>query len=119
MKILIVEDQVNLARLIKDGLEAEGHLVDFVLDGQEALDKIELIRDYYNLVLLDNMMPKKNGLEVCRTCREKNIATPIWMLTAKDSPDDIVSGLDSGANNYLVKPFSFAELLNRIAKLEI
>ena len=114
MKILIVEDQENLARLIQDGLEAEGFVAEYVLDGDFAQARINCDHDNYDLILLDIMLPKKSGLEVCRFCREKNITTPILMLTAKDSPEDIVNGLSAGADDYLVKPFSFEVLIARI-----
>ena len=114
MKILIVEDQENLAKLIKDGLESEGFIAEYVLDGETAQTRIELIHGDYDLILMDIMLPKKNGLEICRFCRKKNITTPILMLTAKDSPEDIINGLNAGADDYLIKPFSFDVLVARI-----
>jgi len=117
MKILIVEDQENLARLIKDGLESEGFLAEYVLDGEEAQNRIDFEHDQYDLILMDVMLPRKNGLELCQFCRKKNFNLPILMLTAKDSPEDIVKGLNAGADDYLPKPFSFDVLIARIRAL--
>jgi len=114
MKILIVEDQENLAKLIKDGLESEGFTAEYVLDGEIAQTRIEILHAEYDLILMDIMLPKKSGLEVCKFCRKKNITTPILMLTAKDTPEDIINGLNAGADDYLVKPFSFDILVARI-----
>lgn len=114
MKILIVEDQENLGNLIKDGLENEGFTADLVSDGEQAQTRIELCSNEYSLVLLDIMLPKKNGLEVCRAIRKNGINTPILMLTAKDSHEDIINGLNAGADDYLPKPFSFNVLIARI-----
>jgi len=114
MKILIVEDQEKLAQLLKKGLETKGYAVDYVLDGEEGQSRIELSHEDYDLVILDLMMPKKNGFEVCRAVRGKNISIPILILTARDSTDDKITALDAGADDYLVKPFSFKELLARV-----
>lgn len=114
MRILIVEDQENLAKLIKDGLEAEGYAVDYLLDGETAHTRIMLHHDDYDLVILDIMLPKKDGLTLCREVREKKIAIPILMLTSKGGADDITTGLNVGADDYLVKPFSFEVLTARI-----
>ena len=114
MKILIVEDQENLGNLIKDGLENEGFTADLVSDGEQAQTRIELCSNEYSLVLLDIMLPKKNGLEVCKAIRKNGINTPILMLTAKDSHEDIINGLNAGADDYLPKPFSFNVLIARI-----
>ena len=117
MKILIVEDQENLAKLIKKGLEQEGFTADYVLDGESAQRRIEMnVRDY-DLVILDVMLPKKTGIEVCKEVRKKKIMTPIIMLTAQDQKHDIVTGLNVGADDYLVKPFEFEVLLARIRAL--
>jgi len=115
MTILIVEDDYKITRFIKKGLEMEQYTVDTAYDGDEALDKIET--NGYDLVILDIMLPKKDGVEVCKDMRKKRIETPVIMLTARDSIDDRVKGLDSGADDYLVKPFSFDELLARIRAL--
>ncbi len=117
MRILIIEDEEKLAKLLKKGLESKGYAADFVSDGEEGQSRIELYGKDYDLIILDLMMPKKNGFEVCRNVREKNIATPILILTARDSTDDKILALDSGADDYLVKPFSFKELLARIRAL--
>ena len=114
MKILIVEDQENIANLVKEGLESEGFAADCVFDGEAALKRILLNHSDYDLILLDIMLPLKDGIEVCKEIRAKKIMTPVLMLTAKDSKDDIVRGLNAGADDYLVKPFEFSELLARI-----
>lgn len=114
MRILIVEDQENLANLIKNGLESEGFSVDYVLDGEQGLRRIELNHKDYDLMILDIMLPKISGLEICREVRRKNIGIPIIILTAKDGVKDITEGLNLGADDYIVKPFSFAVLLARI-----
>ncbi len=114
MRILVIEDQENLAHLIKDGLEAEGFAVDFCLDGESGQLRIELNHEDYDLIILDLMLPKKGGMEICKEAREKKISTPILMLTAKDGVDDIIAGLNVGADDYLVKPFTFEVLLARI-----
>lgn len=114
MRILIVEDQENLAKLIKKGLESEGFACDYVLDGEAGLRRISMNHKDYDLVILDWMLPKKNGDEVCREARGQKISVPILMLTARDSAKDIAGGLDAGADDYLAKPFSFDVLLARI-----
>lgn len=114
MRILIVEDQENLAKLIQKGLTSEGFTADYVLDGQTAEKRINIHHADYDLIILDFMLPEKSGLEVLAETRSKNITTPILMLTAKDDKKDITAGLDAGADDYLTKPFSFEELLARI-----
>jgi DNA-binding response OmpR family regulator len=114
MRILIVEDQENLAKLIKRGLESEGFAIDYLLDGQSGFDRIRFNSIDYDLIILDLMLPKKNGIEICQQTREAKIITPILILTAKDTEEDIVGGLNAGADDYLVKPFSFDILLARI-----
>lgn len=114
MKILIVEDSEKLAKLLKKGLESKGYAADYVTDGEAGQSRIEFSHDDYDLVVLDLMMPKKSGFEVCKNVREKNIDIPILILTARDSTDDKISALDCGADDYIVKPFSFKELLARI-----
>lgn len=111
-KILIVEDEPNMRLGLKDNLEFESYEVDIAADGEEALQKI--LENNYNLVLLDVMLPKKNGFEVCKTVRKKGIATPIILLTAKGEEIDKVLGLELGADDYVTKPFSIRELLARI-----
>ncbi|MBZ9572121.1 response regulator transcription factor [Patescibacteria group bacterium] len=117
MKILIVEDEEKLAKALKEGLEKEGFTADFVLDGEAGQRRIELYHNDYDLIILDLILPKKDGLTVLKNIREQSIVTPILVLTAKDTTDDIVSGLNRGADDYLVKPFSFKEFFARIKAL--
>lgn len=117
MKILIVEDNEKLARSLKKGLEQEGYAVDCIWDGETGQERIETHHEDYDLVILDIMLPQKDGLEVCRDIRKQNITVPVVILTAKDTTEDKIIGLDSGADDYLVKPFSFEELLARIRAL--
>jgi len=117
MKILIIEDEENLAKLLKVGLEREGYAVDYVLDGDQGQRRIEMHHMDYDLVVCDLMLPKKNGLEICKNIRAYNISLPILVLTARDSVEDKVSLLDAGADDYIVKPFHFNEVLARIRAL--
>jgi heavy metal response regulator len=114
-KLLVVEDEKKVASFIKRGLEEEEFQVDVAYDGEEGLHMAE--NNSYELILLDLMLPKMDGLAVVRSLREKDIMTPVLCLTAKDTVDDIVSGLDSGSDDYLTKPFAFAELLARVRAL--
>jgi len=115
MKILVVEDEHLIATSIKKGLEQEHYVVDLAFDGEEGLDLAS--SGDYDLVLLDLMLPKMDGLKVCRQLRKDEIHTPILMLTAKSQLEDKVVGLDSGADDYLTKPFAFEELLARVRAL--
>jgi heavy metal response regulator len=115
MKILVVEDEKKVASFIKRGLEEEGYSVDVAYDGEEGLKMGA--DDSYELILMDLMLPHKDGLEVIQDLRKQDIRTPVLCLTAKDKVDDIVSGLDSGSDDYLTKPFAFAELLARVRAL--
>jgi DNA-binding response OmpR family regulator len=115
MRILIVEDEERIARFLKKGLEEESYAVDIASDGPAALDWVA--GTTYDLVLLDVMLPGLNGFEVCRILRQRGVATPVLMLTARDEVDDRVTGLDAGADDYLAKPFAFKELLARIRAL--
>jgi len=115
MRVLVVEDSRRLAGIVKRGLLEEGYAVDNAYDGEEAEYMAETTP--FDVIILDIMLPKKDGLAVCRDLRAKNVNTPILMLTAKDSVEDKVIGLDSGADDYLVKPFAFSELLARIRAL--
>ncbi len=115
MRILVVEDERRLASIIKRGLLEEGYSVDNAYDGEEAEYLAESAS--YDLIVLDIMLPKKDGLAVCHSLRVKRINTPILMLTAKDSVEDKVRGLDSGADDYQIKPFAFSELLARVRAL--
>lgn len=112
MRLLIAEDERHLNKTLTERLTKQGYTVDNCFDGEDALYYIENTR--YDGIILDIMMPKKNGFEVLRTMREKKILTPVLMLTAKDSDEDVITGLDTGANDYLTKPFSFAVLCARI-----
>lgn len=115
MTILVVEDEIKITRFIKKGLEMEHYTVETAYDGQEALDKAEI--NNYDLIILDIMLPKIDGITVCRKLRENKVETPIIMLTARDTVEDRVKGLDAGADDYLIKPFAFGELIARIRAL--
>jgi heavy metal response regulator len=112
MRILVIEDEDKVADFIKRGLKEEGYAVDVASDGEEGY--YQATTNFYDLILLDLMLPKLDGLSLCRKLRQEDNHTPIIMLTAKDSIKDKVKGLDSGADDYLAKPFSFEELLARI-----
>ncbi len=112
MRVLIVEDDEKIASFIKKGLQEESYSVDVTGNGYEAIYMIET--NSYDIVLLDLMIHGLSGMDVCRNIRAKNITTPIIMLTARDELKEKVKGLDSGANDYITKPFAFEELLARI-----
>jgi two-component system OmpR family response regulator len=105
MRILVVEDELRLADLIKRGLSHEGHAVDLAETGEEALDWADAAN--HDAIVLDIMLPGISGLEVCRTLRKRQVQTPILLLTARDTVPDRVAGLDAGADDYLIKPFAF------------
>lgn len=115
MRILVVEDEKRLASFLSNGLRENGYAVDIAADGVEAahLGRSEV----YDIILLDILLPKQSGFEVLRQLRQAGVATPILCLTARDAPGDKVTGLDLGADDYLAKPFNFAELLARIRAL--
>ena len=115
MRVLVVEDEVRLALLLKRGLEEEGYAVDATGDGAEAL--WHATETDYDAIVLDIMLPSMDGLEVTRRLRSAGRWTPVLLLTARDAVDDRVVGLDAGADDYLVKPFSFAELAARVRAL--
>lgn len=115
MRILVAEDEKNLNRLIVSRLTAEHYSVDACFDGREAMSYLESAE--YDAVVLDIMMPVMDGLAVLKKMRAKGMSTPVLLLTARDSIEDRVTGLDAGANDYLVKPFAFEELLARIRVL--
>lgn len=118
MKILVIEDQEKLARLIRKGLERDGHVVDHFADGESGQIRLEMYnQDYYDVVILDLMLPKRNGYEVCKSVRTKGISTPILILTAKSGLEDKVNLLETGADDYMIKPFEFTELLARLRAL--
>lgn len=115
MRILIVEDQRKTAQFIRKGLEEQGYAADVVADGREAETQAQ-VHDY-DLIILDVMLPGQDGMQACRNLRRLKIHTPILMLTALSSTQDKVKGLDSGADDYLGKPFEFNELLARVRAL--
>ncbi len=115
MRILLVEDERSIADFIRRGLSEEGYAVDLATDGEEAVNWPAVVE--FDVIVLDVMLPIRDGIDVCITLRQRGVRTPILMLTAKDAIEDRVRGLDSGADDYLVKPFAFAELLARIRAL--
>jgi len=116
MKILLIEDDKKIAKFITRGLETEGFEVEIVHDGEEGLQRA--VDGMYGLVILDVMMPKKDGISLVRELRAKKHLIPIMILSAKDTVDDIVAGFDAGADDYIKKPFAFAELLARVQALQ-
>ncbi len=117
MRILIIEDQEKLALSIKKGLEHNGYVADALYDGGQGLRRLEYNHTDYDLVILDIMLPTTDGITICKSLRQQKIKIPVLMLTAKDTLDDKITGLNIGADDYLVKPFAFAELLARIGAI--
>jgi two-component system OmpR family response regulator len=115
MRILVVEDELKMASLIRRGLVEEGHATDVTPSGEDAVWMAEA--HPYDVVVLDVMLPGLSGFETCRLLRNAGVWTPVLMLTARDAVDDRVAGLDAGADDYLTKPFSFAELVARLRAL--
>ena len=115
MRILLVEDEPDAARMLAKGLREEAYAVDVAGDGERALELASF--NDYDLVILDVMLPRKGGFQVCRELRAAGSAVPVLMLTARDAVEDRVAGLDSGADDYLPKPFDFEELLARVRAL--
>ncbi len=115
MRVLVVEDEQKINRTVCQALREESYAVDAAYDGEEA-EQLSEINDY-DLIILDIMLPKKDGLQVCADLRQRGNATPILLLTAKDAYEDRVHGLDSGADDYLVKPFHMGELMARVRAL--
>jgi two-component system copper resistance phosphate regulon response regulator CusR len=115
MRILVVEDELKLANALKEGLQADNHSVDLAHTGEEGFYLVET--ESFDMVLMDVMLPGRSGTEILAAMRQRGFKTPVLMLTAKDTVQDRVLGLDSGADDYLVKPFAFAELLARIRAL--
>ncbi len=115
MRLLIVEDEPKMAAFLKQGLEEQRYAVDIAHNGEDGLHWA--LNFPYDIILLDIMLPGLDGLELCRMLRDRRIQTPILMLTARDTVDDRVAGLDYGADDYLVKPFAFRELLARLRAL--
>lgn len=112
MHILIIEDEIGIINFLKQGLEEEGYMISYATNGEEGLEKA--LNASIDLILLDWMMPKMTGLAVCKAIRLKNETIPILFLTAKDTVQETIEGLKAGANDYIKKPFSFEELLERI-----
>ncbi len=117
MRILLVEDETAIANFIVEGLEEEGYAVDVAYNGKDGLRMALENLEEYDLLLLDWMLPGVSGIEICRAVRKENKSVPIIFLTAKDTVDDVVFGLETGANDYLRKPFAFEELLARMRVL--
>lgn len=115
MRVLVVEDEPQIADFIARGLSENGYSVDIAHDGEEAIQWPTIAE--FDVIVLDVMLPLVDGISVCLTLRERGVRTPILMLTARDAVEDRVAGLDSGADDYLVKPFAFAELLARVRAL--
>jgi DNA-binding response OmpR family regulator len=117
MKILLVEDEEHLVKYLKKALENKKYIVEAITNGSDALQYIELNHENLDLIILDISLPKLSGLAICRRIRSENITTPVLMLTARTTIQDKILGLDSGADDYLPKPFSVGELLARIRAL--
>lgn len=117
MRILIIEDQEKLAKSIEKGLENLGYAVDILFDGESGLRRILANPEHFDLIILDIMLPTLDGISLCKEIRREHINIPVLMLTAKDTLDDKIDGLDIGADDYLVKPFEFDELTARIRAL--
>ena len=117
MRILVIEDNIKLAASIKRGLEQDGFAVDCLFDGKSGQERLEISHSDYDLLILDIMLPEVDGLTICKNIRNQNIAIPIIMLTARGTTADKILGLNSGADDYLIKPFSFEELVARIKAL--
>jgi two-component system, OmpR family, copper resistance phosphate regulon response regulator CusR len=116
MRVLVVEDERKVANFIRQGLEEEGHTVEVAEDGADALDRL-LARLPWDLVVLDVMLPRRDGFSVLKALRDKQVSTPVLLLTARDAVADKVAGLDLGADDYLTKPFAFDEFLARVRAL--
>jgi len=115
MHILLVEDELKMARALRRGLEQEGHSVDSATDGDDALARG--VEFEYDAIVLDVMLPGRDGFSICRELRARDRWAPVLMLTARDAVEDRIRGLDAGADDYLVKPFAFGELLARLRAL--
>src|SRR5437763_1499498 len=115
MKLLVVEDERRLAQVLAEGLREAGYVTDVALDGEEG-QALALAGDY-DVIILDLMLPRRDGLEICGALRRQRVASAVLMLTARDTLEDKVRGLDCGADDYLTKPFQFPELLARVRSL--
>ncbi len=118
MKILLVEDEPDLGAIIQKNLTHHQYVVDWVLDGVEAWDYLTHPQAVYSIAIIDWMLPKLSGIELCQRLRQANYSLPILMLTARDRMEDKITGLDAGADDYLVKPFGMEELLARLRALQ-
>jgi DNA-binding response OmpR family regulator len=112
MHILVVEDEIGIIQFLQQGLEEEGYQVTGASDGLQGFDLVQ--QQHFDLILLDWMLPKMSGLDLCKAIRKKDLDTPILFLTAKDTVQETIEGIKAGANDYIKKPFSFEELLERI-----
>jgi DNA-binding response OmpR family regulator len=112
MHILVVEDEIGIIQFLEQGLEEEGYKVTCASDGLQGFDLVQ--QQHFDLILLDWMLPKMSGLDLCKAIRKKDLDTPILFLTAKDTVQETIEGIKAGANDYIKKPFSFEELLERI-----
>jgi two-component system OmpR family response regulator len=117
MRILVIEDNQKLADSITRGLRQEGYAADYLINGLEGERRMIVSHGDYDVLILDRTLPGKDGMDICVSLREQKIMTPIIMLTARDTVQDKIAGLDNGADDYLVKPFSFEELLSRVRAL--
>jgi len=115
MRVLVVEDEPGIAQFIRQGLREAGYAVDVAYDGEEGLDYVYVAE--YDVLVLDILLPKLDGLDVLHALRARGVKTPVLLLTAKDTVEDRVRGLDSGADDYLIKPFAFPELVARLRAL--
>jgi two-component system copper resistance phosphate regulon response regulator CusR len=115
MRLLLVEDEARMARFIARGLREQAYAVDVATNGEDALYQAAI--NAYDAIILDVMIPRKDGLTICRELRSKGVRVPVMMLTARDAVEDRISGLDTGADDYLTKPFEFGELLARLRAL--
>ncbi|MCL4338314.1 response regulator transcription factor [Patescibacteria group bacterium] len=115
MRILVIEDEAKLNLVIKKGLQQKGYAVDSAFNGKEG--ELFAENDSYDLIVLDVMLPEKDGLTLCKSLRSNGIHTPVLFLTAKDTLEDKIAGLDSGGDDYIIKPFEFSELLARVRAL--
>ena len=115
MRVLLVEDEAQIAEFITRGLSEQGYAVDVARDGEEAISWTDVA--VFDVIILDVMLPRRDGIEVCRALRKSGMGTPVLMLTARDAVEDRIRGLDSGADDCLVKPFAFAELQARLRAL--
>src|SRR6476469_4062605 len=115
MRVLLIEDERRAAHVLAKGLREQSYAVDIASDGEAAIEQVAI--NHYDALILDVMLPRRDGFDVCRAIRQSGSAVPILMLTARDAVDARIQGLDAGADDYLVKPFDFGELLARLRAL--